>query len=148
GGRPVGSLVWKAAHPGLEALRSAAPALGLGLMLFGAVMAVLAWQMWRVTRELDAYECAHEEAVHRLEAGRDRAESASVAKSQFLANMSHEIRTPLNGILGMAQVLSLSELPDAARANVSIIRNCGETLLGLLNDVLDLSKIEAGRMEL
>ena len=69
-------------------------------------------------------------------------------KSQFLANMSHEIRTPLNGILGMAQVLSLAGLPSAAHEKIEVIRSSGETLLGLLNDVLDLSKIEAGCMEL
>ena len=100
-----------------------------------------------MTRELDTYERAHEAALHDLEEARDRAESANVAKSQFLANMSHEIRTPLNGILGMAQVLAIEALPRAAHEKVQVIRNSGETLLGLLNDVLDLSKIEAGHME-
>jgi CheY-like chemotaxis protein len=61
--------------------------------------------------------------------------------------MSHEIRTPLNGILGMAQVLALGGLPSDARDKVQVIRSSGETLLSLLNDVLDLSKIEAGRLE-
>ncbi len=146
-GRDVGSVIWTPQHKGIAALRSALPAISLGLVLFALVMAVLGWQMWRVVRELDAYELAHEAAVRDLEEARDRAESANVAKSQFLANMSHEIRTPLNGILGMAQVLSIGSLPNEAREKVQVIRNSGETLLGLLNDVLDLSKIEAGRME-
>ena len=146
-GRPVGFIVWTPLHPGMTALRAAAPALSLGLAAFAAVMAVLGRQMWRVIRELDAYERAHEKAVHDLEDARDRAEAANVAKSQFLANMSHEIRTPLNGILGMAQVLALGDLPDDAHDKVLVIRNSGETLLSLLNDVLDLSKIEAGRLE-
>jgi signal transduction histidine kinase/ActR/RegA family two-component response regulator len=145
-GKTVGAIVWRPQHTGLAALRATAPALTLGLALFAAVMAILGWQMWRVVRELDAYEHAHQAAMHDLEEARDRAESANVAKSQFLANMSHEIRTPLNGILGMAQVLAVGGLPSAAREKVEVIRNSGETLLSLLNDVLDLSKIEAGHM--
>jgi signal transduction histidine kinase/ActR/RegA family two-component response regulator len=147
-GRRVGAITWTPQHPGLAALRTAVPALSLGLALFAAVMAVLGWQMGRVIRELDAYERAHETALHELGEARDRAEAANVAKSQFLANMSHEIRTPLNGILGMAQVLALSPLPHDTHDKVEVIRSSGETLLALLNDVLDLSKIEAGSMEL
>ncbi|MCX8018106.1 MAG: ATP-binding protein, partial [Rhodocyclaceae bacterium] len=88
-------------------------------------------------------------ALDALEKRTAEAEAANVAKSRFLATMSHEIRTPLNGILGMAQLLLMdggneSERQDYAR----IIYHSGQTLLTLLNDILDLSKIEAGKVEL
>jgi len=82
-----------------------------------------------------------------VEAARDAAEAATRAKSEFLANMSHEIRTPLNGILGMAQALESRQLDEATRNMVSIISESGGTLMAILNDVLDLSKIEAGRLD-
>src|SRR5262249_44832228 len=66
----------------------------------------------------------------------------------FLANMSHEIRTPLNGVLGMTQALEHRELDSEAREMVATIRESGATLMAILNDVLDLSKIEAGRMDI
>ena len=79
---------------------------------------------------------------------RERAEHANRAKSAFLANMSHEIRTPLNGVLGMAELLEL-ELADAPqRELVEAIRTSGESLLSLLNDLLDTAKIEAGKLTL
>ena len=79
---------------------------------------------------------------------RDAAEAANLAKSQFLANMSHEIRTPLNGVLAMAQILARSPLEPGQREQVDVIHQSGETLLSLLNDILDVSKIEAGKLEL
>jgi signal transduction histidine kinase len=76
------------------------------------------------------------------------AEAASRAKSQFLATMSHEIRTPMNGILGMAQLLLMPGVTDDERQEyVRTILNSGQTLLSLLNDILDLSKIEAGKVQ-
>lgn len=77
-----------------------------------------------------------------------QAEAATVAKSNFLASMSHEIRTPLNGVLGMAQSLVNDGLLTDQREKVDVILESGKTLTALLNDVLDLSKIEAGKMEI
>ncbi len=76
------------------------------------------------------------------------AEQASQAKSVFLANMSHEIRTPLNGILGMAQVVSMNELSVMQRSRVDVIQSSGNALLAILNDILDLAKIQAGKFDL
>jgi signal transduction histidine kinase/ActR/RegA family two-component response regulator len=77
-----------------------------------------------------------------------RAEAGSRAKSEFLTAMSHEIRTPLNGVLGMAQAMERERLSAAQRKRVEVIRQSGQSLLILLNSVLDLSKIEAGKLEL
>jgi PAS domain S-box-containing protein len=83
-----------------------------------------------------------------LRAARDAAEASSRAKGEFLANMSHEIRTPLNGVLGMAQALELDGLTGDQREKVGVILDSGKSLMALLNDVLDLSKIEAGKLEI
>ncbi len=84
----------------------------------------------------------------RLRAAMTAAETANRAKSDFLAAMSHEIRTPLNGVLGMATVLAARLQDPAEQAMVRVIRDSGEHLLGVINDILDLAKIEAGRLAL
>jgi len=97
-------------------------------------------------RNRDAERLKRIHAVAR--AARAAAEAANSAKSQFLANMSHEIRTPLNGVLGMAQAMEQDPLTDLQRERLEVIRRSGDMLLAILNDILDLSKIEAGKLEL
>ena len=79
---------------------------------------------------------------------RRRAEEANLAKSRFLATMSHEIRTPLNGVLGLSNVLIRAGLNPDQEKLARTIHESGETLLSLLNDILDMSKMDAGRAEL
>jgi PAS domain S-box-containing protein len=83
-----------------------------------------------------------------LQTARDEAVGANLAKSNFLATVSHEIRTPMNGILGFADILLRSGLPPEQARAATLIQDSGNSLLAILNDVLDLSKIEAGRLEL
>jgi PAS domain S-box-containing protein len=86
--------------------------------------------------------------IERIEQVAHDAEQASLAKSNFLSTMSHEIRTPLNGVLGLAQLLTDTNLDQDQRKKVDTILSSGKTLLAILNDVLDMSRIEAGGIEL
>ncbi len=87
-------------------------------------------------------------AKRELHEALERAEQAAHAKSAFLANMSHEIRTPMNGVLGFAKLLSQADLPEAQRKQAELILESGNNMMRLLNDILDLSKIEAGRISM
>ena len=84
----------------------------------------------------------------KLDAARLAAEEANQAKSQFLANISHEIRTPLNGVLGLAQAISADELTPIQAERIGVLRQSGLGLLAILNDLLDLAKIEAGKLSI
>jgi hypothetical protein len=99
-----------------------------------------------VTLALDITSTIRRERA--LKRAREKAEAANRAKSAFLANMSHEIRTPMNGVVGMADILLEMTLTDEQRLYVQTIRNSGEALLAIINDVLDYSKIEAQRLTL
>ena len=93
-------------------------------------------------------QVAKDDLVLRLEAALEETEAANTAKSAFLATMSHEIRTPLNGVLGMAQAMDFDELSALQRDRLHIIQESGGALLAIVNDILDLSKIEAGKLEI
>lgn len=97
-----------------------------------------------IARDISQIKQAEEQLIE----ARQAAEAASRAKSEFLSNMSHEIRTPMNSILGMAELLSETPLANDQRKYLSIISNNGAALLDLINDILDLARVESGRLTL
>jgi signal transduction histidine kinase/AmiR/NasT family two-component response regulator len=111
-------------------------------------LGTFALQFWSARGQLNAAWTELQNAREAAEARERAAEAASRAKSNFLAIMSHELRTPLNGVLGMAQALTLEKLSDSQRERVKVIRRSSESLLAVLNDLLDLSKIETSSLEL
>ena len=110
-----------------------------------AHQAVIAIENVRLFEELQAAREAAERERDMAESARAEAEAANRAKSTFLAAMSHEIRTPMNGVLGMMEVLERSALEPAQARNVAVMRQSAQGLLRIIDDVLDFSKIDAGR---
>jgi signal transduction histidine kinase/CheY-like chemotaxis protein/ligand-binding sensor domain-containing protein len=117
------------------------------LLGFGLIVLAIRLRERHILRRTALLERKVYERTVQLEQAEARAVEANRAKSVFLANMSHELRTPLNAVIGFAQLMARSRsMTDADRENLSIIRRGGEHLLGLINDVLSISKIEAGKM--
>jgi signal transduction histidine kinase len=127
--------------PGFWVILGILPVLGLALLI-----KVVITQM--KDEELRAVNRRQALLIAELEQARDRADAANAAKSNFLGVISHELRTPMNGVLGAAELLRLSALNERQAGFVDIITTSGENLMALLNDILDVTKIEAGKMEL
>jgi signal transduction histidine kinase/CheY-like chemotaxis protein len=101
-----------------------------------------------ITRQNLELEATVRERTSQLEVALKAAQESALVKSRFLANMSHEIRTPLNGILGLAELLEGTDLTAEQRSDLRTLRECGRNLLTVLSDILDYSKIEAGKLVL
>lgn len=106
------------------------------------------WALWAVLFEMFFLSLALADRVRRLSREKEAAQAANAAKSTFLATMSHEIRTPLNGVLGMVEVLRDTRLDSKQQSYIENIRQSGSSLLSLLDDILDYSRMEAGRITL
>jgi len=106
------------------------------------------WALWAVLFEMFFLSLALADRVKRLSREKEAAQAANAAKSTFLATMSHEIRTPLNGVLGMVEVLRDTHLDNKQQSYIENIRQSGSSLLTLLDDILDYSRMEAGRISL
>jgi signal transduction histidine kinase/CheY-like chemotaxis protein len=124
------------------------PGLAVLALVFGFTMVQTAGEIGNTAARAIRHGLEADVAKDKLERAMGAAESASLAKSQFLATMSHEIRTPMNGVLGALDLLRDTPLDKRQRSLVKTAANSGESLMDILNDVLDHSKIEAGKLQL
>ncbi len=122
--------------------------LAVGCALYGLAMAAMGVRAQSSTVALLTARTQRERLIEQLQRAKEASDAANRAKSEFIANMSHELRTPLTVVLGMAQLLELSELGTEQRESVGLIERAGQALLSLINHLLELSSIEAGRLQL
>ncbi|MDR7145477.1 ATP-binding protein [Rhizobium sp. BE258] len=116
-------------------------------VVLAASVGFLVFSLRRQLRSVRSAGLAFEGLVRELREAYSSAEAGNRAKSQFMATMGHEVRTPLNAILGTAELLELGDLPDKAKMGVQTIRRSGQTLLEILNEILDFAKMETGRID-
>ncbi len=148
GGRAVTFITWRLDHPGFGVIAHAGGWIGAFMALIALTAIVLATRIRALLIRLDANDRSLAASMAELTCANDLAQAANQAKSQFLANMSHEIRTPLNGVLGMAHALERDPLTPVQLERVKVIQASGKALLVVLNDVIDLSRIEARRLDI
>ncbi|MEO1662606.1 MAG: ATP-binding protein [Pseudomonadota bacterium] len=129
-------------------LRSRKDETGLLTNTFSDMIDTIRDRDQQIADHMDSLEQTVEERTHDLRLARDEAEAANAAKSDFLATMSHEIRTPMNGMMVMAEMLGAADLTPRHKRYAEIIHRSGNSLLTIINDILDLSKIEAGQLDL
>ncbi len=144
--RPIAGVTWTPRRPGFQVFRDAGVLIGIAVALLVAIGWALIARIGKIVRRVDRNGADLHTALEAQVRAHDVAKAANRSKSEFLANMSHEIRTPLNGVLGMLQVLERDGLPQRHAEKIAIARESGEMLLTLLNDLLDLAKIEAGAL--
>ncbi len=121
---------------------------GIYVLLLTGSVGFLIFTLRRQLKAVRMAGLAFETMANDLASAYNAADAGNRAKSQFMATIGHEIRTPLNAILGTAELLQLSDIPDDVRTNVQTIRTSGEALLEVLNEILDYSKIEYGKLEI
>ena len=139
-GTPIAGLSWTPARPGQQVLMTLVPVFA-GLLLAFLIAGALMWR--RIAANVQRLSTSEQALSEALKA----ADTANVVKSRFLANMSHELRTPLNGVLGMSEIVLMSDLTEPQRAQVGVIKQSGEHLLGMIERILEMAHIDSALSE-